>query len=172
MTKLILLALSCLAFQGCVGVVVPKTETTVISDPVAEIYPGTGSVFSRSAPDRFHNGYKPDVTNAFYTAQCTSAWLHQYWGSPSHIQQTAGDSGEIWTYKFDVAWEGVVPFVIIPIPLMLPVAHEKVCFSLDDGRVLRASVIKSTVVGGTYGFIPNPEGGGSFGAWNWAESYK
>jgi hypothetical protein len=66
----------------------------------------------------------------------------------------------------------MVPFVIIPIPLMLPVAKEKVCFSLHDGRVVGASVTKSIVVGGTYGFIPNPEGGGNFGAWNWADSYK
>ncbi len=172
MTKLILLAMLCLTLQGCVGVVVPKTHTTVISDPVVETYSGVDYVFSLSAPDRFHTHYKPDASNAFSTSQCTSEWLRQHWGSPSCIQHAAGEPEEIWTYKFDTAWEGIVPFVIIPIPLMLPVAHEKVCFSLRDERVIRASVTQSIVVGGTYGFIPNPEGGGSFGAWNWADSYK
>lgn len=172
MTKRILLATLCLALQGCVGVVVPKTRTTVISDPVVETYSGIDYVFSRSAPDRFHDWYRPDVTNGLCTSQCTSEWLQRYWGNPSHINHASGASEEIWIYKFDTAWEGMVPFVIIPIPLMLPVAKEKVCFSLHDGHVVGANVTKSIVVGGTYGFIPNPEGGGSFGAWNWADSYK
>jgi hypothetical protein len=110
--------------------------------------------------------------NGSFTSQCTSEWLQWHWGSPSQIHHAAGGSEEIWTYKFDTVWEGIMPIVIIPIPLMLPVAKEKVCFSLHDGRVISASVTKSIVVGGTYGVIPNPEGGGSFGAWNWADSYK
>ena len=76
---------------------------------------------------------------------------------------------EVWMYKGDLAWVGAVPFVIVPIPLILPVTHEKVRFTLRDGHVVDASVTKSVTVGGTYGFIPNPEGGGSFGWWNWDE---
>lgn len=172
MTKVIVLATLCSILQGCVGVVVPKTQTTIISDPVVEPYSGRDYVFSGSAPDRFHQWYRPGVTNGLQTSECTSEWLQRYWGTPSHVRHAPSASEEVWTYKFDTAWEGIVPFAIVPIPLMLPIAKEKVCFSLRDGRVVSASVTESIVVGGTYGFIPNPEGGGGFGAWNWANSFK
>lgn len=129
-------------------------------------------VCGRSAPGRTGDWFIPDVTNGWFTSQCTSEWLQENWGSPSHVRPASGASEEIWTYKFDRAWEGIVPFVIIPIPLILPVAKEKVCFSLHDGRVIGASITKAFVVGGTYGFIPSPDGGGGFGEWNWADSYK
>jgi hypothetical protein len=162
MKKLIPIAILCLTLQGCVGVVVPKTRTKVISDPVVSVY--------KDVPDAVRARNLAEATKpVMETTNCTSEWLRDYWGEPQHISHNSTGSDEIWTYNSGLVWEGVVPFVIIPIPLVLPVAHEKVCFSLHDGRVVSASVTRSCTVGGTYGFIPNPEGGGSFGAWNWDE---
>jgi hypothetical protein len=162
MKKLILFAMLCLTLQGCVGLVVPKTRTKIISDPQVNIY-------GRRILDGVLSRDSSEYTNmtVLCRSNCTSEWLRNYWGDPDRISHISGGSGEQWTYKFGLVWEGVVPFVIIPIPLVLPVAKEKVCFTLYDGRVVTAT--RSRTVGGTYGFIPKPEGGGSFGAWNWDE---
>jgi hypothetical protein len=165
MKKLILSAMLCLALQGCVDVVVPKTRTKVISDPEVCVY--------RGAAEEVRIRNSSETTNqVVYKSNCTSEWLRTYWGDPEHISHISANSDEIWTYKSGLVWEGVVPFVIIPIPLVLPVAKEKVCFSLHDGHVVSVSVTKSCTVGGTYGFIPNPEGGGGWGVWSWTESWK
>ena len=149
----------CLLLQGCVGVTVLKTRTKVISNPEVCVY--------RDVPDAVRVRDSSENTNvAVYKSQCTSEWLRTYWGIPDRINHLSENSDEIWTYKSGLIWEGVVPFVIIPIPLALPVAREKVCFTLRDGCVVSASTTKSCTVGGTFGFIPNPEGGGSFGAWS------
>ena len=163
MKKLILFAMLCLTLQGCVGVVVPKTQTKMISDPEINAYGG-------NILDGVRIRDLSETTNRVYKSDCTSEWLRTYWGDPYRINHNSGSSDEIWTYRFQSIWEGVVPFVIIPIPLILPVAHEKICFSLHDGRVVCVSVTKSRTVGGTYGVIPNPNGGGRFGAWNWDEN--
>jgi hypothetical protein len=160
MKKLILFAILCLTLQGCVGVVIPKTRTKVISDPVVSVY--------KDVPDAVRARNLSEATKSVMeTTNCTSEWLRTYWGDPQQISHLSENLDEIWTYKSGLVWEGVVPFVIIPIPLVLPVAHEKVCFMLHDGRVVSASVTRSCTVGGTYGIILNPNGGGSFGAWNW-----
>jgi hypothetical protein len=163
MKKFILFAMLCLILQGCVGVVVPKTRTKVINDPIVSIYPDVpGAVRKRDSSET------ANVRDE--TSECTSQWLRTYWGDPEHISRIPANSNEIWTYKSGLVWEGVVPFVIIPIPLILPVTREKVRFSLHDGRVVSASVTESCTVGGTFGFIPHPEGGASFGALNWDEN--
>src|ERR1700733_12218895 len=153
--KIVLFAMFCLLLQGCVGVGVLKIQTKVINDPKISLRsnaPGPDDVSKRNSTD----ATKTDI----YTTE----WLQTYWGSPNSVTRISGGSDEIWTYKSSRwIWEGVIPFVIIPIPLVLPVAKEKVCFTLHDGRVVSAGTTESCTVGGTVGFVPNPEGGGSFG---------
>jgi hypothetical protein len=158
MRALIFLAMICPLLQGCVGVVVLKTRTTVINDPVIPFY--------TEIPQPVSKQNSPEVTN---TVVYTSEWLRTYWNNPDCVSHGAGNSEEIWTYKSRRVWKGVVPFAIIPIPLILPVGQEKVCLTLRDGRVVSASTTRSATVGGTYGFIPpGPEGrGGGWGADSW-----
>lgn len=158
MRKFILFAALCISVQGCVGVVVPKTRTKIINDPAVCAY--------RGVPDEVLTHDSREAGGAF-TTNCTPEWLRTKWGAPDHISHDKANQDEVWMYKGDFAWVGVVPFVIVPIPLMLPLTREKVRFSVHDGHVVSARVTKSVTVGGTYGFIPNPEGGGSFGVWNW-----
>lgn len=163
MKKLIPFAMLCLTLQGCVGLVVSKTQTKLINDPVVSLIPDYPSDSVRK-PD----ASKP-VNDRGEKSDPTSEWLQRYWGAPARINHVRASSDEVWTYNSDLIWEGVVPFVVIPVPLLVPATREKVCFSIHDGRVVGARLIESCTVGGTYGFIPNPEGGGSFGAWNWAD---
>jgi hypothetical protein len=156
-----LLAILCPFLQGCVGLVVPKPHTETIDNPKISFYV--------HEPYGVTKRTSSEATNEF---AYTSEWLQKSWGTPDSIRHATGTSDEVWTYKSGPIWEGVVPFVIVPVPLILPVAKEKVRFSLHDGYVVSAAVTESWAVGGTYGFIPNPEGGGGFGAWNWEESFK
>jgi hypothetical protein len=161
MRTAILFAMLCPFLQGCVGVVVPRPRTETIDNPRISFYVHEPYGVTRRTSS--------EATNAVVY---TSEWLQTSWGTPNSIRRLAGTPDEVWTYRSGPIWEGVVPFVIIPVPLVLPITKKKVRFSLRDGHVVSATVTDSFAVGGTFGFIPNPEGGGTFGAWNWADSFR
>src|SRR2546423_6088914 len=137
MRSLILFATLCPLLQGCVGVVVLKPHTEVISDPVIGRY--------WHDPDAVSKRNSSEATNAVIY---TSEWLQASWGAPNHISHISADTEEVWTYRLRPVWEGVVPLVIIPIPLALPLGREQVCFTLRAGRVVSASITKAWMVGG------------------------
>src|SRR3974390_105990 len=150
-------AIPCLLLQGCVGGVVVKTRTTVINDPVIPFYSEIPQPTSRK-----------DLPGATNEAAYTPDILRKYWNGPDLVSHGAG-SDEIWTYKSRLIWKGVVPFVIVPIPLILPVAREKVCLTLRDGDVVSGSTTRSHTAGGTYGVILTPDGSGRWGVMSWNE---
>ena len=157
MKALALFALPCLLLQGCVGGVVLKMRTTVINDPVIPFY--------SEIPQPTSKKDSPEATNAVvYTPDL----LRKYWNSPDLVNHGVG-SEEIWTYKSRLVWKGVIPFVIVPIPLILPVAREKVCLTLRDGHVVSASLTRSRTAGGTYGLYQSPEGNLGWGVRSWNE---
>jgi hypothetical protein len=153
MRTLMLFALFCPLLQGCVGVVVLKSHTEVIRDPVIAFYPNDA--------DPAHKRNSREETNAVVY---TSEWLETHWDSPHRVVRVSGGSDEVWTYRFRSIWEGIVPCVIVPIPLALPVGRQNVCFTLRDGRVVSASTTTPWMVGRVAGFMLSPEGGGNFGA--------
>ena len=145
----------CPLLQGCVGVAVLKTQTKLISDPEISEY--------SKAPD-VNAVWKPNPPKATNSVIYTSEWLQKHWGSPNSVSHGSRDSEETWTYKCSGrVWEGVMPFVIAPIPLALPIGKEKICFTLRDGHVTSATETKYCWVGGIYGFHPTEEGSGSWG---------
>ena len=158
MRTLILFAILCLLLQGCVGVGVMKTRTKVIDDPEISL---NSSYSSALSPDDVSKRTSRGGTNAvIYTA----AQLQEFWGHPNHITLVSGSSDELWTYKSRTIWEGVIPVMIIPIPLVLPVTREKVRFTIRDGRVINARITRSAMAGGAYGMILGPDGRGGWGA--------
>lgn len=148
----ILFVMLCPLFQGCVGGVVLKPHTEVILDPVI------ASI--RNDADPVHKRTSSEATNA---PNYTSEWLRIHWDEPSRIHRSSGNS-ETWTYGFRPIWEGLVPCMIVPIPLVLPLAREQVSFTLRDGRVIDARWKKPWMVGPVAGFMLSPEGGGGFAA--------
>jgi hypothetical protein len=129
MKKYIFLAmlLFCPLLQGCVGFVIAKEHTEVTNNPVIALH--RTSLF----PAHSQN------SNPVYT----SDWLQKHWGRPDRIYQVGSGPGagvdEVWTYRFGPIWKGVIPALIVPIPLVLPVAREKVSFTLHDGHVASVS---------------------------------
>jgi len=156
MKKLVPFAVLCTLLQGCVGFLTLKSNTKEINAPV--VYADRGI----ANPIRTRNS--EDKNSIMETTECTTNWLQTHWGSPNSVSHVSVGSDEIWTYRIRAIWEGVVPCVVIPIPLALPVGSEKVRFTLRDGRVVNASITKPWMVGGVAGYFISPVGGGGFGA--------
>ena len=144
----------CLSLQGCVGGGVLKTHTQTVPNP--------------KIPDGAYAAslYSHDMSKTSNAVLYTSAWLQAHWGKPASVSHLGGAvQDEIWTYRFGPIWEGIMPIVVIPIPIALPVGRETVRFVLRDGRVIGATQSRQQAAGGAVGVRFGPCGG-SFGAFS------
>lgn len=133
---------------GCVGVMVSHTERQTYNCPSIRDKPAADAVFT---PDGMTNGFN-----------LTAHELRKCWGEPQEIGPRPHDpKGEVWTYRFGRFWCGVIPCVVIPIPLVAPLAREQVQFVVSDGWVIQAEAIKRDVSGAGYAFV-SPDGPRSF----------
>ena len=62
------------------------------------------------------------------------------WGEPISKVQLDDDGSEEWTYHGGLAWRGVAIWLVVPIPLMVPVGHNaaKMHFS-PSGELVRGT---------------------------------
>jgi hypothetical protein len=147
MKKLILLVMVCLCpfLQGCVGILVSKQQTLVAKNPVIS-----------SRPNEDVPAYSGDPNQATNTVIYTSSWLRTNWGKPYRVRPVRSGADEVWIYRFGPIWEGIMPCLIVPIPLELPLGQKRVCFWMRDGRVVSVSFVRSDFVG--WGFGPKTSG--------------
>lgn len=151
MCKMVPLLILCALVQGCVGVSVSTTKTESFHDPQL-----TDEACARGFRSR-----TPSDTNA---PAFTSAWLESHWGKPAAISRApAGDAGEVWTYKFDLNWNGTILFLLIPIPLELPIGRERVQLLVRDGQVISGEQRFTHTAGGILGYSLGPCGPTGFG---------
>ena len=148
--RLLLVAL-CALIQGCVGGGVAWTEKETCQNPNLEGFHGEGKPHSYGAAETNITAFTP-------------AWLRTNWGEPTSLRRT-GPSGtnEIWTYKDDLNWNGVMLFVIIPIPLELPLGREWTELEIQEGRVIRWTRRSTRTAGGIVGYTVGPCGLNGFG---------
>src|SRR6266540_3694179 len=72
------------------------------------------------------------------------------WGEPA--KRLVTESSERWFYHRELGWSGIIPFVVIPIPLLFPVYRDTVL--VFHGDMLTAiETQKGTAQGGACGFI-------------------
>ena len=126
--KLVPALAACLLGQGCVGAVVMRTRTLTFKPP------SVGASAAVSAV----SGAVQQGTDA-----PTAIWLEEHWGKPTSVRLASPESeGELWTYKFGRVWCGVVPWVVVPIPLVLPIGREQVVFLVQErDQVVSADVV-------------------------------
>ena len=59
----------------------------------------------------------------------TALWLKKHWGKPKSIRLASPQSAdELWDRDLLSTWCGVIPWIIVPIPLVLPTGREEVVF--------------------------------------------
>lgn len=57
------------------------------------------------------------------------------WGEPKSYGSEEGQ--EYFVYNRSLAWRGVLVFIIIPIPLLLPVGHNETTLFFEHGKLIR-----------------------------------
>jgi len=91
--------------------------------------------------------YFSNNTNRAFTCDQVRAW----WGAPDD-SVVAGDN-EILVYKSGLVFAGVMPFVVVPVPLALPVGQKKISVECVQGRVVRAYKLGTTISAAYCGVI-------------------
>jgi hypothetical protein len=166
MEKVILLVMLCICplLQGCVGFVIVKQEKVVTENPSISLHPNDElPAYSRDRSREILAAHPYLATNLVSyprpwlkpywgtNAVYTSAWLKSHWGSPNHIRYVGfgsdADADEVWTYRLGPIWEGIMPWLIVPVPLVLPVGEKKVCFTLRHGQVVNVSLTRPALGG-------------------------
>jgi hypothetical protein len=151
LVKLSFVLAAALFTQGCVGIVTRGMETRKFEPPMVAALSATYNVGSSTEA-----WGEPRVESP------TSMWIKDHWGQPAHIRVSNSPSQqELWTYRFERKWCGLLAWVVVPIPLVLPLGQERVVFQVEDGRVIKAEV---TTLGG-YEAVAGcwgPEGPGLF----------
>ena len=120
--------LFCLLLQGCVGGGIIKSTT------------GQYSWYDA------HSKIDPVVY--------TSNWLTERYGKPASV--STNGLKQVWTYQTGWIWAGVMPVIVVPIPLAVPVGKEKTIFVLRDDRIVSATQSAQQTVGGAVGFTCGP----------------
>jgi hypothetical protein len=122
--RLVPVLLLCALTQGCIGITKYYTKTEIITDPQLTGAGKYRSVFT----------YNPRVSTNHVVL--TPAVLVQKWGEPTSHGRVPPDY-EVWTYRMRTGWNGIIPILIIPIPLVLPTGEKKVEFYLQHGHVVK-----------------------------------
>ena len=140
---MILLVAACLLTQGCVEVLVMRTEHQSTKTPVVSPTPGPYLASARSQG----------------TKSPSAEWLREHWGNPASAKLVSADPPtEAWTYQFGNPCRGIVPWIIIPIPLVLPLQQEKVVFHMQSGQAASVETFTLGWSGGVAGWLFSPDG--------------
>lgn len=110
--KLLLISFLCLLLHGCIGIGIAWV----------------GDISRSSESSGFSNEGKDS----------SSTYLVSKLGQPHHREQIDGGS-EIWEYRGEnLRWHGVVPILLLPLPLVVPFGYENTTFVIQDGRIRSA----------------------------------
>jgi len=133
MIRLLAVFLICLLTQGCVGIVTCGTKTETFQHPIIDLKPWglTRQPFA-------------STNSAIYTTN----WLKSHWGEPTSIKVSSSKPGEeLWVYKdFQTIYNGIVPLIIVPIPLIVPVGKERAIFQFENGTVISAQLVSEKTI--------------------------
>lgn len=115
--KVIILSFT-LIMSGCAGFgVLYPSDTTPISNP--KISSSFGKIYTTRNEKQY-----------------TCSEVIELWGEPDSLD-TEGEIKTL-TYKYGLVFAGIMPIVIIPIPLALPVGQKKTIIECHNNIVVRA----------------------------------
>lgn len=123
-----------LAASGCVGIGVAGTDREVHDSATW----GTGAADTqRRLPQAI-----PESAEALRTRR----------GAPDDIERVR-EGVEAWTYDDGLRLGGVVLFVVIPLPLVVPIGEEHVTYTVENGEVTRTEYVRQRWRGAACGFV-------------------
>jgi uncharacterized protein YceK len=157
--KMVIVLTCCALAQGCVGVMTLNKSTHTFEVPsVAARATMFHPVEGLAGVSKEGVAYHQNVLEPTRATNPTADWLRAHWGEPKSIALIKTEPREEnWTYVFGLTWGGVIPCLIVPLPLAVPNGRKKVVFVLREGRVVSAQVTEQESDYG--GFAPlSPEG--------------
>jgi hypothetical protein len=83
----------------------------------------------------------------------TTFFIMDTFGDPNS-KTILGPNSEEWIYTYDLRLNGVVLVLLLPIPLAIPVGHEYLSLTIENGIAVSAKSVKQSGVEYIYGCIP------------------
>ena len=117
-SRSLLILLITIMLQGCVGGMVLHQNNRTFN--------GVGVV----------NADMPPTTSKCKNASTNenTKTIQSRYGLPTSIE-TNGDA-ETWRYKGSLGWSGIVPILVIPIPLIVPTGHRDTVLNFSNGKLV------------------------------------
>jgi hypothetical protein len=114
--------------SGCVGIGPITTRVNVehISPPTQR--------YVTACPKPQERG-KVEFCPAQTAASVTREQIQTLWGKPK--ETGSSDGHDFMTYNRDLAWRGLMVFLIVPIPLLLPVGYNETTFFFEKERLVK-----------------------------------
>ena len=128
-----------LLLSGCVGLVVHGNEQHRAENPILSL-------------ERARYLGADGVSQTFPVP--TKAQVLAAWGRPDRIE-TSGTGAERWTYTTGIRWNGLVAFLGIPIPLLVPVGSDQLALEFAGDSVAALETLNNAAkAGGACGLFP------------------
>lgn len=134
--RLIVSAVVLFLLSGCAGVSVTGDKSAVVKNP-------------NISQEKGYIGYTPLAEDIYIT----ETELLKYWGNPDEV--TYDDNGKkLLLYKRnEYRWNGITLMVIIPIPLLIPVGHDYLSFTVEKDNITSVLMKNNTGESGFYCWI-------------------
>lgn len=113
-----------------------------------------GIGFVRSRTTRFDD-MERYFQNMPGTSPRAAATLQQHWGEPRE-KLALNDGRETWIYGHDLRWSGVMLYLLLPIPLLVPVGRETTSVDFENGQAVSVSRVEESEICYICGFLPGP----------------
>ena len=142
MKKLILLILI-VNLQGCAGFSFKNVDRIEIpfSNYQNLLFDKDGDYFC-CFPNMNYRGDEP--------VHISQEVLFSKWGEPQ--EKIVNGPEEIWVYRSNKRlWSGLIPYVAVPIPLILPLENQKHFFTIKDNQVAKIEMTVSQSYGAACG---------------------
>ncbi len=147
MRKFFAITFSILPLTGCVGIgAIYPTDRPLAQMP--EFGPDIGEYYPRI---NYYRSINPG------SLKCSE--LMAQWGPPNNL--TVKGEEKTLTYKHGLVFAGLVPFIVIPIPLVLPVGRKSAVITCHEEQILNALGTATKLSGAVCGIGTFVQGGGT-----------
>ena len=105
------------------------------------------------------------IANTMSPIEITPEILVGIWGQPN--KQKLEDGVRILIYRHGIAWRGLTVFVVVPLPLLLPLGHNDAIFKFRNNRLVRVEYTYNELDAAICGlYSTGPNGIGCIAHWH------